>query len=171
MRIKRTNLVVFLILLVWSAVLYVTISFKPIYHSDVSSSYNVDRQILKLEHGISEQFEKNKNIIKNAHKLLEIKKAGDVSKEKTLPKELQEVKLPILVFACNRITVSRCLDKLLKYRPDPDQFPIIVSQVTAFKRISSSIMDLATLLHIVSIDLIKDVRYINMKYLHILTNE
>nr|CAI5862762.1 unnamed protein product [Callosobruchus analis] len=127
MRIKRTNLVVLLILLIWSAVLYFTLSFKTVYPSDISS-HSVDRQILILERGISEQFDKNKNIIKNAQKLLEIKTKGDSSKDKTLPNELQDVKLPILVFACNRITVSKCLDKLLKYRPDPDQFPIIVSQ-------------------------------------------
>lgn len=38
------------------------------------------------------------------------------------------LKLPIIVFSCNRPSVSRCLDGLLKYRPDPEKFPIIVSQ-------------------------------------------
>ena len=36
--------------------------------------------------------------------------------------------LPIIVFSCNRPEVRRCLDSLLKYRPDPNKFPIIVSQ-------------------------------------------
>ena len=37
--------------------------------------------------------------------------------------------LPIIVFSCNRPdAVRRCLDGLLKYRPDPNKFPIIVSQ-------------------------------------------
>lgn len=36
--------------------------------------------------------------------------------------------IPVLVFACNRLSVNRCLDDLLKYRPRADQFPIIVSQ-------------------------------------------
>lgn len=36
--------------------------------------------------------------------------------------------LPVLVFSCNRPDVRRNLDGLLKYRPDPEQFPIIVSQ-------------------------------------------
>lgn len=39
-----------------------------------------------------------------------------------------DIILPVLVMACNRITVRRCLDQLIKYRPDKDQFPIIVSQ-------------------------------------------
>jgi alpha-1,3-mannosyl-glycoprotein beta-1,2-N-acetylglucosaminyltransferase len=37
--------------------------------------------------------------------------------------------IPVVVFACNRVTVSRSLDLLIKYRPNRDQFPIIVSQV------------------------------------------
>uniref|UniRef100_A0A3B1K1I4 Alpha-1,3-mannosyl-glycoprotein 2-beta-N-acetylglucosaminyltransferase n=1 Tax=Astyanax mexicanus TaxID=7994 RepID=A0A3B1K1I4_ASTMX len=38
------------------------------------------------------------------------------------------VVIPILVMACNRVTVKRCLDKLLEYRPSAESFPIIVSQ-------------------------------------------
>ncbi|KAK0175286.1 hypothetical protein PV327_009047 [Microctonus hyperodae] len=34
----------------------------------------------------------------------------------------------ILVFSCNRITVQKCLDQLIKLRPSAEQFPIIVSQ-------------------------------------------
>ncbi|NXX99203.1 MGAT1 acetylglucosaminyltransferase, partial [Centropus bengalensis] len=36
--------------------------------------------------------------------------------------------LPVLVMACDRSTVRRCLDKLLLYRPSARQFPLIVSQ-------------------------------------------
>ncbi|KAK5892085.1 alpha-1,3-mannosyl-glycoprotein 2-beta-N-acetylglucosaminyltransferase a [Pseudochaenichthys georgianus] len=36
--------------------------------------------------------------------------------------------IPILVIACNRVTVKRCLDKLLELRPSAELFPIIVSQ-------------------------------------------
>lgn len=38
--------------------------------------------------------------------------------------------IPILVFACNRISVRNCLDNLIEYRPNANQFPIIVSQVS-----------------------------------------
>lgn len=37
--------------------------------------------------------------------------------------------IPIIVFACNRISISNCLDNLIQYRPNKKQFPIIVSQV------------------------------------------
>ncbi|KAK1123384.1 hypothetical protein K0M31_008096 [Melipona bicolor] len=36
--------------------------------------------------------------------------------------------IAVLVFSCNRITVQRCLDQLIKYRPNVEQFPIIVSE-------------------------------------------
>ena len=39
--------------------------------------------------------------------------------------------IPVIVFACNRVSVSRSLDLLVKYRPNREQFPIIVSQVRA----------------------------------------
>lgn len=38
--------------------------------------------------------------------------------------------IPILVFACNRLSVVRCLENLVQYRPNAEQFPIIVSQVS-----------------------------------------
>ncbi|XP_017484356.1 PREDICTED: alpha-1,3-mannosyl-glycoprotein 2-beta-N-acetylglucosaminyltransferase [Rhagoletis zephyria] len=36
--------------------------------------------------------------------------------------------IPILVIACNRVSIRKCLDNLVQYRPNADQFPIIVSQ-------------------------------------------
>jgi len=36
--------------------------------------------------------------------------------------------IPVLLFSCNRVTVTRALDLLISYRPDKQQFPIIVTQ-------------------------------------------
>lgn len=36
--------------------------------------------------------------------------------------------IAVLVFSCNRVTVQRCLDALIKYRPSKLQFPIVVTQ-------------------------------------------
>ncbi|KAJ8925529.1 hypothetical protein NQ315_009368 [Exocentrus adspersus] len=125
MRIKRTFIVLVLIIITWSSVLYFTISYRPAY-SDVSG--NVDKKIVILERGISEQFKKNGDIISNAQRLLEIKKKGEERQKHLLPNEVQNVKIPVLVFACNRVTINKCLDRLIQYRPDPDLFPVIVSQ-------------------------------------------
>lgn len=37
--------------------------------------------------------------------------------------------IPVLVIACNRVSISRSLELLIKYRPSREQFPIIISQV------------------------------------------
>lgn len=126
MRLKRTNIIIILIFVVWLTTLYITITFRPLYTHETSS--DTDRQIERLERGISHQFEQTKKLISDAHKILEITKKNG-STNKSFLKELQDEKIPVLVFACNRITVTRCLDSLLQYRPDPDHFPIIVSQV------------------------------------------
>ncbi len=39
-----------------------------------------------------------------------------------------QIVIPILVIACDRVTVKRSLDKLLQYRPSAELYPIIVSQ-------------------------------------------
>ncbi|XP_030826474.1 LOW QUALITY PROTEIN: alpha-1,3-mannosyl-glycoprotein 2-beta-N-acetylglucosaminyltransferase-like, partial [Camarhynchus parvulus] len=36
--------------------------------------------------------------------------------------------IPVLVLACDRSSVRRCLDKILRYRPRARRFPVIVSQ-------------------------------------------
>ncbi|NWY08406.1 MGAT1 acetylglucosaminyltransferase, partial [Nothoprocta ornata] len=36
--------------------------------------------------------------------------------------------VPVLVLACDRSSVRRCLDRLLRYRPSAARFPLIVSQ-------------------------------------------
>ncbi|XP_028316440.1 alpha-1,3-mannosyl-glycoprotein 2-beta-N-acetylglucosaminyltransferase b [Gouania willdenowi] len=38
------------------------------------------------------------------------------------------VVIPVLVIACDRVTVKRSLDRLIQYRPSPQLYPIIVSQ-------------------------------------------
>ena len=47
---------------------------------------------------------------------------------KEIPKISSKPVIPVLVFSCNRVTVSRALDLLITYRPSKEQFPIIVSQ-------------------------------------------
>ncbi|XP_055535389.1 alpha-1,3-mannosyl-glycoprotein 2-beta-N-acetylglucosaminyltransferase [Wyeomyia smithii] len=48
--------------------------------------------------------------------------------QKYINDDINSPVIPVLVFACNRLSVNRCLDDLIKYRPRADQFPIIVSQ-------------------------------------------
>lgn len=48
--------------------------------------------------------------------------------------------IPVLVFACNRVTVKKCLDNLIEYRPSAEQFPIIVSQDCGHKETKNVIL-------------------------------
>lgn len=53
----------------------------------------------------------------------------EIEENKNLPTtSLLETVIPILVIACDRVTVKRSLDKLTQYRPTPELYPIIVSQ-------------------------------------------
>ncbi|XP_056271790.1 alpha-1,3-mannosyl-glycoprotein 2-beta-N-acetylglucosaminyltransferase b isoform X1 [Pseudoliparis swirei] len=54
----------------------------------------------------------------------------DVGESDTLaaPAAGPQVVIPILVIACDRVTVKRSLDRLIQYRPSPALHPIIVSQ-------------------------------------------
>jgi len=70
-----------------------------------------------------------------------LKHIKDTVKEDSIIKEVKSVEvkasevdkskddvIPVLLFSCNRVTVSKALDLLISYRPDKNRFPIIVSQ-------------------------------------------
>ena len=48
--------------------------------------------------------------------------------EKDIPKLPPSSIIPVLLFSCNRVTVSRALNLLINHRPSKEQFPIVVSQ-------------------------------------------
>ncbi|KAK9883953.1 hypothetical protein WA026_004891 [Henosepilachna vigintioctopunctata] len=123
MRLKRTNIIFALCLIIWASLLYYTFSTIQISTSDIS--INIEKKLSQLEVGLSEQFQMNSNMIRNAHEYLRYKTAETVKGSETYNNDL---KIPILVFACNRISIAKCLDKLILYRPNADKFPIIVSQ-------------------------------------------
>jgi alpha-1,3-mannosyl-glycoprotein beta-1,2-N-acetylglucosaminyltransferase len=56
---------------------------------------------------------------------------------KYLDNDVNRPVIPVIVFACNRVSVSQNLDALIKYRPSREQFPIVVSQVCFYRVIFS----------------------------------
>lgn len=131
MRLKHTNLVLGLCLVTWALVLY--FAFLNHTANTITEKTSNAFKLSKLEQGISQQFKINNDMIHDAGKYLEHKKQLVEKGIQNGPKNnLQDFKLPILVFACNRVSVNKCLDKLIEYRPDPDKFPIIVSQVCIY---------------------------------------
>lgn len=128
MRLKTTY-IIGVLLLIWASLIYFTFINKALVITE--SQDNIDSQLNMLEGGINDQLRQNWEMISKVHTFLEHKKRhktkNDLSKQ--IKQEHNGFIIPILVFACNRVSVSRCLDQLLQYRPNPDQFPIIVSQV------------------------------------------
>lgn len=131
MRLKRTTYVIGIFILTWVTILYFTFLNQSLSINNVNNE--IDSQLSKLEKGISQQFKANNEVINAAHKYLDHKNSLKTNYEKPKSRFETEYKgtiIPVLVLACNRISVSRCLDQLIRYRPNPDQFPILVSQVS-----------------------------------------
>lgn len=152
MRLKKTVYILGICIISWATIVYFTFMNRLVTVSVPNEDIN--GQLVKLEESISEQFRLNNNIITKAQKFLEIKKNGRPSKQNEIKSssDFKGTVIPVLVFACNRVSVSRCLDQLIQYRPNPDQFPIIVSQVSSvleFKHIPWKIYKVFWHLHII----------------------
>eukprot|EP00058_Branchiostoma_floridae_P020080 XP_002605570.1 hypothetical protein BRAFLDRAFT_94252 [Branchiostoma floridae] len=72
------------------------------------------------------------NRYRNGNTGVQMDQGGRVNNSVRITHRLQspagDVVIPVLVIACNRPTVRRSLDLLVKHRPSEHQFPIIVSQ-------------------------------------------
>lgn len=134
MRLKRTTYILGICVITWVTVTYYALISRMVFVNE--NAEDTSKKIAHLEHSISEQFKLNNGMISDAQQYLEFKKSSSlVVEHSALPHRNKEYKgtvIPVLVFACNRVSVSRCLDQLIQHRPNPDQFPIIVSQVRDF---------------------------------------
>lgn len=151
MRIKRTSYCfIATFILSWIFLLYFTFANRPVNVTvagnggggggvvvDLGNEGIIDNNLQKLEEGIDREFKRNKDMLNNLHRYLDSRKRVAEKEEMVVVvdggngnggKAKKGIVIPVLVFACNRVSVSRCLDQLIQYRPDPDQFPIIVSQ-------------------------------------------
>lgn len=110
-------------------------------------SYNVQRRLVELESRLKQQVAIHEHLLSQLQSVrqdlqndLLAKKFGQEGAAPKAPEEViaqvppqdpvdpNTVPIAVLVIACNRITVRRNLDQLLKYRPSAERFPIIVSQ-------------------------------------------
>lgn len=62
------------------------------------------------------------------HRTIKVKEESVKNNKLLISSDNPEVIIPILVIACDRVTVKRSLDRLIQYRPSPELYPIIVSQ-------------------------------------------
>ena len=135
----------------WMIITYVLFTHQPpifetkingVRHTKIDTktlsklNENIDQFSNRLKH----QMQEGSELLKNLKEIAAAgQKAKGVQKEierpaKTTLKNDVDVVIPILMFACNRISVSKAIDPLLQHRgEDParrKKFPIIVSQVS-----------------------------------------
>lgn len=140
---RRNHLVGILLLslFTWVFIIYVLLWNRPAHNSIISPDISIS--LTQLEAQISEEFKANALLMRNVknaiHEQLEARRieaeekaAADEEERKEDERRLQgsagEGVVAVVVFACNRPTVTRCLEQLIRYRPSATQFPIIVSQ-------------------------------------------
>ncbi|XP_062587402.1 alpha-1,3-mannosyl-glycoprotein 2-beta-N-acetylglucosaminyltransferase-like isoform X2 [Saccostrea cucullata] len=121
MRRKHLVAIVVVIFLTWNLLMYYMLVSK---NPGKTGSGSVEDQLRGLQGDIHRQLSQNSELLQQLQKL-----DREIHKTTTpVPLNVDKIILPILLIACDRTTVSRSLDLLLKYRPNKDKFPIIVSQ-------------------------------------------
>lgn len=134
----------------WAIVIYFIFEGPHGNRINLLKSPEIDEKLVVLEDKIKEELKAGEIVRSKLHQAIETKlkekeKAIEDEKRKIQIEEVDkaamaeqekvkairahsESAVAVLVFACNRVTVVRCLDQLLKFRPSAQQFPIIVSQ-------------------------------------------
>lgn len=98
-----------------------------------------DRLLKKIVR-ISQLLTHTDNIIRSGAGAAETSLQNDVDRDAAIIEQLKQLNrpsaqlngpiIPVLVFACNRVSVRNCLSDLIKFRSNAEQFPIIVTQVS-----------------------------------------
>lgn len=88
--------------------------------------------VLKQKQDLDSRFESenggsNNNNVESVIKEIPLD-VSNKTRDKKYSKNFTGPIIPVLVFACNRESVSKCLDNLIEHQPNVYQFPIIVSQ-------------------------------------------
>ncbi|XP_039886805.1 alpha-1,3-mannosyl-glycoprotein 2-beta-N-acetylglucosaminyltransferase a [Simochromis diagramma] len=114
----------------WNAILVLLLWGRPPQGRDQKEGpegppSNVMEDVLRFANAFESELEMQKKILLQIqnHQLL-----WEPSDNKPKVTAAPQPVIPILVIACNRVTVKRCLDKLLQHRPSAALHPIIVSQ-------------------------------------------
>jgi alpha-1,3-mannosyl-glycoprotein beta-1,2-N-acetylglucosaminyltransferase len=140
MRRKTFYLIGSVSFLCWTAILCYLFVHKPLNNKAVIKLDEVNSQVDILENELKQQLKSNEVLLmtlKNIRQQI-IKTGKDIkhilaenpsalSLDRAISINNDPV-ICVLLFACNRLTVKRNLDQLLKYRPNSKNFPIVVSQ-------------------------------------------
>lgn len=133
----------------WNVLTYFFIAHKP-HTKPPKDDSDLETQLVLLEQDIKNQLRSNEKLLQELqryHRMLRQHKNDKVHDPGKIdypegvddnnkpvvppPNNLgdpNKVALPVLVIACNRPSVSRTLDQIIRYRTSEERFPIIVSQ-------------------------------------------
>uniref|UniRef100_G3N9B1 Alpha-1,3-mannosyl-glycoprotein 2-beta-N-acetylglucosaminyltransferase n=1 Tax=Gasterosteus aculeatus TaxID=69293 RepID=G3N9B1_GASAC len=99
---------------------------------------NLAAEVIRLAEEVEIQLETQKELLKQieSHRAVWARQRDaigikeDIAESNILATSVgnPEVVVPVLVIACDRVTVKRSLDRLIQYRPSAALYPIIVSQ-------------------------------------------
>lgn len=104
----------------------VTSSSTTLASQNAGKTQSKSDEIHERQNGVKEIPLVDNNIPnQNRHNLSLIQKQGNG--------DFKGPVIPVVVFACNRVSVRNCLENLVQHRPNAEQFPIIVSQVSKYK--------------------------------------
>ncbi|KAG6923481.1 mannosyl (alpha-1,3-)-glycoprotein beta-1,2-N-acetylglucosaminyltransferase [Chelydra serpentina] len=148
--LKKSSLVLWGVVLfvAWNALLLFFLWTRPPAFDDHS---HLTEEVIRLAQDAELELEHQKDLLRQIHRYSTLwsKKRKKVEEAGRLPppaaasntgalpateavpprsRASPDAVLPVVVIACDRSTVRRCLDKLLHYRPSRERFPIIVSQ-------------------------------------------
>ncbi|XP_066937635.1 alpha-1,3-mannosyl-glycoprotein 2-beta-N-acetylglucosaminyltransferase isoform X1 [Macrobrachium rosenbergii] len=147
---KKQLLLLKLGIVAWLLVVYVLFTYQPAtphLTQDGDKAQSLSHQVDKLESELRKQsdfynslVERLRTLQKQQEEQKSREEAEDLGLQDLIPEPPIQV-LPVLLIACNRESaVRRSLDLLLKYRPNQEQFPIIVSQDCGHKPTRDAIM-------------------------------
>ncbi|XP_051521736.1 alpha-1,3-mannosyl-glycoprotein 2-beta-N-acetylglucosaminyltransferase-like [Myxocyprinus asiaticus] len=143
---KRSSLIICgaFVFVAWNAILLFVLLGRPpskVEHGSQAAPEekasggkfgNIISEVMRVANAFEAELESQKKIllqIQSHRSLWENNKDGvTAAKPKSNAEVLAPVVIPILVIACNRVSVKRCLDKLIEHRPSAELHPIIVSQ-------------------------------------------
>lgn len=143
---KRSSLIICggFIFVAWNVILIYVLMGRPLGQLDSKAEPgktgdqgggeigNIINEVMRVANEFETELKSQKKIlmqIKNHRSVWENDKDNEpAAKRKSIAEPAPPVVIPILVIACDRVTVKRCLDKLIEQRPSAELHPIIVSQ-------------------------------------------
>ncbi|VVD02290.1 unnamed protein product [Leptidea sinapis] len=133
MRFNLRKIIVFCIavLTLWFVLMYSSLFVSP-QPNRQNNVLELEKRIEGIRNQLDDQVKQSNSLLSKVQKQLK-KTKHDKTVQKTQDayddqNSVSRPILPVLVIACDRITIKRCLDNLVKFRPDKETFPIIISQ-------------------------------------------